>query len=63
MPQMQAGTQLLLDRTIDPQVQMARLSRLGSTLVSDLHGHHQTEDAHSFPVLARIEPRLRRALT
>jgi hypothetical protein len=63
MSLMQAWTQLLMDRTIDPQVQTARLSRQGSTLASGLHGHHQIKGAHSFPLLARIEPRLRRALT
>ena len=58
MSLMQAETELLLDRSIDPQVHAARLSRLGSTFVSDLHGHHQIEDAHYFPVLARTEPRI-----
>lgn len=58
MQAMQTETEALLDRAIDPQVHAARLSRFGSRFVSDLHGHHQIEDAHYFPVLARAEPRI-----
>ncbi|MBS0124716.1 hemerythrin domain-containing protein [Thetidibacter halocola] len=46
------------DRKIDPQAMRARLSRYGGMLVGQLHGHHQIEDAHYFPVLARREARL-----
>jgi iron-sulfur cluster repair protein YtfE (RIC family) len=58
MAMMQSETELLLDRNLDPKAHAARLSRLGSRFVSDLHGHHQIEDAHYFPALARTEPRI-----
>ena len=48
----------LLDRTEDPMVLAGRLSRLGNRFLQDLHGHHGIEDAHFFPRLARLEPRL-----
>lgn len=35
-----------------------RLSRQGGMLVQQLHGHHQIEDAHYFPVLQGFDPRL-----
>lgn len=34
--------------------------RLGGFLIQQLHGHHQIEDHHYFPVLAQAEPRLER---
>ena len=37
-----------------------RLSRLGSGLLQELHGHHMIEDHEYFPMLARLEPRLAR---
>ncbi|KUF12562.1 hemerythrin domain-containing protein [Pseudoponticoccus marisrubri] len=42
-----------------PQMQ-ARLSRYGAMLVQQLHGHHQIEDMHYFPVLGQRDPRLSR---
>ncbi len=35
-----------------------RLSRYGGMLVQQLHGHHQIEDTHYFPVLSRRDSRL-----
>ena len=32
------------------------LARYGGMFVNDLHGHHQIEDAHYFPVLENIDP-------
>lgn len=57
---METETAAVLDRTRDPQVFAAHLSRLGGRFVSELHGHHQIEDHHYFPLLAQIEPRLSR---
>ncbi|WGW05407.1 hemerythrin domain-containing protein [Tropicibacter oceani] len=37
-----------------------RLSRFGGMLVQQLHGHHQIEDMHYFPVLSRREAALTR---
>jgi iron-sulfur cluster repair protein YtfE (RIC family) len=45
-------------RDLDPRAWGARLSRLGSHLLADLHGHHRIEDDHYFPLLAAREPRL-----
>lgn len=53
-------TERLLDRALDERAYGQRLARLGSALVGQLHGHHQIEDMHYFPVLARTEPRLDR---
>lgn len=50
----------LIDRSMDPRDYGGRLARLGQILVDELHGHHQIEDAHYFPVLARREPRIER---
>lgn len=55
---MQADTEALLDRRVDPQAHAGRLAQIGSRFVADLHGHHQIEDGHYFPVLAQAEPRL-----
>lgn len=53
-------TDSLLDRNMDPQKFGARLSRLGGMFVNELHGHHQIEDMHYFPVLMRQESRIER---
>lgn len=57
---METETAAVLDRSRDPQVFAARLSRLGGRFVGDLQGHHQIEDHHYFPLLAQIDPRLTR---
>ena len=48
------------DGNLDPRSMQARLSRFGGMLVQQLHGHHQIEDMHYFPVLSRQETRLQR---
>ncbi len=45
-------------RVIDPAVQAQSLARLGSAFVGELHGHHNIEDAHYFPVLAGKDQRI-----
>lgn len=50
-----ADTQALLDRTMDRAQFSGKLNRLGGRFVNDLHGHHQIEDRHYFPVLAAKE--------
>ena len=49
-----------IDRRMDAQSHAARLSRHGGMLVGQLHGHHQIEDMHYFPVLTRLERPLER---
>ena len=57
---LQQDAEAAIDRKIAPEVQMSRLSQNGGMLVSQLHGHHQIEDHHYFPVLSRMEPSLQR---
>ena len=38
----------------------AHVSKLGSMFVGELHGHHNIEDAHYFPVLAKKDTRITR---
>ena len=52
---MRADTEALLDRSLDPAQYSSKISRLGGMFVNDLHGHHQIEDQHYFPVLATKE--------
>jgi len=51
-------TALLLDRQSDPQTFAARLGRFGGMFVNELHGHHQIEDQHYFPLLAQKDARI-----
>lgn len=48
--------ELAIDRRIDARTHAAKLSRHGSMLLQNLHGHHQIEDHHYFPILAAREP-------
>lgn len=45
-----------VDRKIEPATHAARLSHHGGMLLQNLHGHHQIEDHHYFPILATREP-------
>lgn len=47
-------------RRVDPAGFAPRFARLAGFLLSELEGHHHIEDAHYFPRLARLEPRLER---
>lgn len=57
---LQTDQRALADRQIDPKAYAPRLSRFGSMLLGELHGHHQIEDQHYFPRLARFDTRLQR---
>ncbi len=57
---LRSDAEAAVDKRLDPQTHFARLSRFGGMLVSQLHGHHQIEDAHYFPVLAKREQTLDR---
>jgi len=50
----------MLDKALDPKTYGGRISRFGGMLVNQLHGHHQIEDLHYFPVLSGLEPKLDR---
>jgi iron-sulfur cluster repair protein YtfE (RIC family) len=45
---------------LSPADHAARLARLGGILIGELEGHHRIEDAHYFPALAQLEPRIAR---
>ncbi|GGE48726.1 hemerythrin domain-containing protein [Actibacterium pelagium] len=55
-----AETQKRLDKEVDARAYQASVSRFGSMLVGDLHGHHNIEDMHYFPVLAKLDTRVSR---
>ena len=57
---MQAEAQAVLDDRIDPERYAASLARMGNRFLTELHGHHQIEDAHFFPRLTQLERRLER---
>ncbi len=55
---LRTGTEARIDNALDHAVYQPRLRRLGNLLINQLHGHHQIEDQHDFPQMARIEPRV-----
>ncbi|EAR49865.1 hypothetical protein OG2516_14331 [Oceanicola granulosus HTCC2516] len=55
---MSADAEQALDGALDPRRFAARLSRTGGMFVQGLHGHHQIEDVHYFPVLQRQDARV-----
>ncbi len=57
---MTADAQAALGAAMDPETFARRLSRLGGHFVDSLHGHHQIEDGHYFPLLAQLERRLQK---
>lgn len=50
----------VVDRRSEPLAYAGALSQLGGRFVAELHGHHQIEDIHYFPVLAARDPRVSR---
>ncbi len=55
---LQDETEAFLDRKRDPAGFGRQTAQLAGFFLNQLHGHHQIEDAHYFPTLARLEPRL-----
>jgi iron-sulfur cluster repair protein YtfE (RIC family) len=47
-----------MDRRIGGRDYAMRLSQLGGGLIQNLHGHHQIEDHHYFPVLRQQDTRI-----
>jgi hypothetical protein len=45
---------------LPPETYAPRLYQLAGTLLGELHGHHNVEDAHYFPQLRRLEPSVAR---
>lgn len=52
--------QKFLDGGMEFEHYAPRLSHYGGTLLNQLHGHHQIEDAHYFPQLIQLDKRLER---
>ena len=53
--QLDADARAVLDGNEDAEIYKRKLQRFGSMLIGDLHGHHQIEDAHYFPVMTRLD--------
>ncbi len=53
-------TEKHLDQKTDRMVFKAHVAKLGSMLVGELNGHHNIEDAHYFPILAKKDFRIKR---
>ncbi len=60
MATMRTDAQALADTRVAPEVFGQRFARMGSAFLGELDGHHRIEDAHYFPALAALEPRISR---
>ena len=58
LARLQAEAEGFLDGRSDARGYAQRTARLAGFVLNELHGHHQIEDVHYFPLLARLEPRL-----
>ncbi|MCC5991000.1 MAG: hemerythrin domain-containing protein [Rhodobacteraceae bacterium] len=58
LAQWQDDTRGFLDKGRDARTHGQMTARIGGFLINELHGHHQIEDAHYFPVLSAAEQRL-----
>ena len=56
-----SDVQALLDAKEDPLRFGGKMARLAGTMIEHLHGHHQIEDLHYFPLLLAKDKRLQRA--
>lgn len=57
---LQGDAEAMLDGRMDPRTYAGRMAKLAEMLVGQLHGHHQIEDIHYFPVLQRQDARVAR---
>lgn len=60
MARMTEDTQGFLDGRADPRAFSQGIARFGGVFVNQLHGHHQIEDHHYFPILRSREARIER---
>ena len=51
-------TEQRLDGAMEDRLFGAHLSRYGSMLVGELHGHHSIEDTHFFPIMKPLDQRV-----
>lgn len=52
------GSDLYLDRKVDPERHAGETARYAGFLLNQLHGHHGIEDHHYFPALIGLDGRL-----
>lgn len=55
---LRADTQAFLDKSDDPRRYVQQTARMAGFFLQQLHGHHQIEDAHYFPLLSGLDARL-----
>ena len=60
MARMTDETQSFLDGRSDPRAYAQGIARFGGIFVNQLHGHHQIEDHHYFPILRSRDSRIER---
>jgi hemerythrin-like domain-containing protein len=60
MGHMSRETEGFLDRNRDPRGFAQGIARYGGLFVNQLHGHHQIEDHHYFPLLREKDARIAR---
>jgi len=58
MDHMAVETEAMLDKRRDPVAFAQGVARYGGMFVEQLHGHHQIEDQHYFPLLAQRDVRI-----
>jgi iron-sulfur cluster repair protein YtfE (RIC family) len=61
--QLVTTAETFLNGDADPHRTQAEIARMGQFLLEQLHGHHQIEDAHYFPIFAQFDKRLEEAFT
>ena len=60
MEHMSRETEAMLDAERDARTFAQGVARYGGLFVEQLHGHHQIEDHHYFPILRQRDPRIAR---
>ncbi|MFY9211814.1 MAG: hemerythrin domain-containing protein [Aestuariivita sp.] len=58
LTQLNTDAEAAVDRKLEAQAYKARVHRFGGMLINELHGHHQIEDAHYFPVMSGLDARV-----
>jgi len=58
MERLRSGSEAFLDGRADPARHARETGRYAGFLLNELHGHHHVEDAHYFPALIGLDPRL-----
>ena len=49
-----------MDKDLAPDRYKRQLAQYGGMLINQLHGHHQIEDMQYFPVMSRLDTRVRK---